>query len=120
VHRPVRPDWKVASVFSEKHNYYSVQGEADRPILQVRYPPGINIRTEESNAVSKMQLVIKRGPGGPLNTWFDEEIDLAEVFTKYFPETDEVPKIVGIGLLSDGDGTKSLVEADYAAFELVD
>jgi hypothetical protein len=57
--------------------------------------------------------------GGPLNAWVDEEIDPRAEFLKHFePEgsLDDVPDLVGIGIMTDGDQTQSPGEADYAQF----
>jgi len=60
--------------------------------------------------------------GGPLGEWRTEEIDPTVAFREHFeggnPNAD-VPDFVGIGIMSDGDQTRSISAADYAAFELV-
>jgi hypothetical protein len=57
--------------------------------------------------------------GGPLDAWKTEEIDLRSEFRKHFadgkPDAD-VPDFIGIGLMTDGDQTKSESSADYAEF----
>jgi hypothetical protein len=59
--------------------------------------------------------------GGPLDTWQGEDIDLRAEFRKHFedgnPEA-EVPDLLGIGLMTDGDQTQSESAADYAGFVL--
>jgi hypothetical protein len=60
--------------------------------------------------------------GGPLNAWRNEEIDLASEYRRHFENNDanaEVPDFVGIGLMTDGDQTKSESAADYGTFTLV-
>jgi len=75
----------------------------------------------------------KRGPfaaqdtivlrsGGPPGAWRDEEIDLREEFRNHFENGDAraaVPDLAGIGILTDGDQTRSESVADYAGFTLV-
>lgn len=60
--------------------------------------------------------------GGPVGTWLSEEIDLASEFRRHFeggnPNAD-VPSFVGVGLMTDGDQTRSASAADYGAFVLV-
>jgi hypothetical protein len=60
--------------------------------------------------------------GGPLSEWKTEEIDLASEFRNHFeggnPKA-EIPDFVGIGLMSDGDQTKSESSADYGPFTLI-
>ena len=57
--------------------------------------------------------------GGPLNEWQTEEIDLKAEFRKHFEGGDQsadVPDLLGVGLMTDGDQTKSHSAADYADF----
>jgi hypothetical protein len=59
--------------------------------------------------------------GGPLDTWKEERIDLDADFRAHFEQghaTADVPPFVGIGLMSDGDQTKSESSADFADFVL--
>jgi hypothetical protein len=59
--------------------------------------------------------------GGPLDTWQSEDIDLRAEFRKHFEDGDpdaEVPDLLGIGLMTDGDQTQSESAADYAGFVL--
>ena len=60
--------------------------------------------------------------GGPLGVWKEEEIDPSADFRAHFEGGDpnaDVPDFVGIGLMSDGDGTQSISASDYAGFVLV-
>ena len=60
--------------------------------------------------------------GAPLDTWSSEEIDLASAFRRHFGGNNanaDVPNFVGIGLMTDGDQTRSASAADYGAFTLV-
>lgn len=60
--------------------------------------------------------------GGPVGVWKDEEIDLAAEFRKHFADGDanaDVPDLIGIGLMSDGDQTHSISAADYGGFLLL-
>lgn len=60
--------------------------------------------------------------GGPLGQWKTEEIDPSAEFRAHFeggnPNAD-VPDLVGLGIMSDGDQTKSISAADYAGFALL-
>ena len=60
--------------------------------------------------------------GRPLNAWRTEEIDLASEFRKHFADGDaraDVPDFVGIGIMSDGDQTRSESSADYGTFTVI-
>ena len=73
----------------------------------------------EINLVSQDTIVLQSG--GPLNKWVTEEIDPTADFRKHFRDGDpdgHVPDLVGIGLMTDGDQTKSESSADYGGFEL--
>jgi hypothetical protein len=59
--------------------------------------------------------------GGPLGVWRTETVDLKQEFRRHFDDGNpngDVPDFVGIGLMTDGDQTKSESAADYAAFIL--
>jgi hypothetical protein len=65
------------------------------------------------------RVVVLRS-GGPLDTWLTEEVDPRGDFVRYFGVAPEdVPDLLGVGILTDGDATRSRSEADYAGFELV-
>ncbi|MEO7096250.1 MAG: DUF3047 domain-containing protein, partial [Polyangiales bacterium] len=57
--------------------------------------------------------------GGPLREWRNVSIDLASEFRNHFAGGDataEVPDFIGLGLMSDGDQTKSDSSADWGTF----
>jgi hypothetical protein len=59
--------------------------------------------------------------GGPLGSWKTEELDLKSEFRKHFADGNpkaDVPPLLGIGLMTDGDQTQSESSADYAAFNV--
>jgi hypothetical protein len=62
-------------------------------------------------------IILESGP--PLDTWKDEEIDLATEYRNHFEggKADaDVPDFVGIGIMTDGDQTGSESSADYTGF----
>ena len=57
--------------------------------------------------------------GGPTDQWKTEEIDLKGDFRRHFEDGKmdaDVPDFIGIGVMSDGDQTKTESAADYAQF----
>jgi DUF3047 family protein len=59
--------------------------------------------------------------GGPLDVWKSEEVDLIAEFRAHFENgraDADVPPFVGIGLMCDGDQTRSESAADFADFVL--
>ena len=60
--------------------------------------------------------------GGPVGAWKNESIDPSAEFRAHFengnPSAD-VPDLVGLGIMSDGDQTLSISSADYTAFTLI-
>ena len=57
--------------------------------------------------------------GGPTDQWTSEAIDLKSAFRIHFEDGKadaDVPDLVGLGVMSDGDQTHSESAADYAAF----
>jgi hypothetical protein len=55
--------------------------------------------------------------GGPLGEWMAETIDLDAQFRAHFGG-DDVPDLQGLGLMTDGDQTRSQSAADYGGFVL--
>lgn len=55
--------------------------------------------------------------GGPLDEWKTEQVDARAEFAKAFGvKLEDVPDLVGIGLMTDGDQSGSVVQSDYADF----
>jgi len=57
--------------------------------------------------------------GGPTNVWVEESIDPRADFLRHFEPTaslSDVPDLVWIGVMTDGDQTNSLADADYGFF----
>jgi hypothetical protein len=81
--------------------------------------PG-TICDRKRNAFVAQDTIILRA-GGPLGVWQMEAIDLRAAFRTHFeggnPRAD-VPPLLGIGLMTDGDQTKSESTGDYADFVL--
>jgi hypothetical protein len=53
--------------------------------------------------------------------WVEEEVDPEALFQQHFidtGDTDYLPELQGIGILTDGDQTNSQSSADYAGFEM--
>jgi hypothetical protein len=73
------------------------------------------------NPFSAQDTVILES-GGPLGAWRFVEIDLAHQFRHYFEGGNpnaSVPDFVGIGIMSDGDDTRSESAADYGKFTII-
>src|ERR1700690_3077295 len=72
------------------------------------------------NPFSAQDTVILES-GSSANVWKSEEIDLQAQFRAHFEDgraAPAVPPLVGVGLMSDGDATKSESAADYGDFVL--
>lgn len=57
--------------------------------------------------------------GQTSSQWVEQEVDIDALFQQHFidtGETDEIPELQGIGILTDGDQTLSESSADYASF----
>jgi hypothetical protein len=70
--------------------------------------------------VAQDTVVLRVGP--PLDSWQTEEIDLRADFRKHFEGGDksaDVPDFVGVGIMTDGDQTRSESSADFGTFTLV-
>jgi hypothetical protein len=72
----------------------------------------------KSNPFSAQDTVILES-GGAADQWKQEEVDLKADFRRHFEDGKmdaDVPDFVGLGVMSDGDQTKSDSAADYAGF----
>lgn len=67
--------------------------------------------------VAQDTIILESGPSN--GTWRKVELDLVREWRRHFAEGDaeaEVPAFAGIGLMSDGDQTRSESSADYGVF----
>lgn len=81
--------------------------------------PGATCDSKRNPLVASDTLVLHSGP--PTGEWREEEIDPAALFREHFEGGNpaaEVPELQGIGILTDGDQTRSMSAADYAGFVL--
>ncbi len=63
-----------------------------------------------------LQIPLRADAPGP--AWQSESVDLCALFQKEYGPC-EGERVLYVGVVTDGDNTKSLAEADYASFELV-
>jgi len=76
---------------------------------------------DEKSSPFVAQKTVVLESGAPLDVWKSERIDLKAEFRKHFENGDpsaSVPDFLGIGIMSDGDQTRSDSSADYADFVL--
>jgi hypothetical protein len=72
------------------------------------------------NVLMRGETIIQRS-GGPLGAWVTESLDLEAEYRKHFAGGDpraEVPDLIGIAVLTDGDDTHSASSADFGSFSL--
>lgn len=78
-------------------------------------PPG-TICDRRRNAFMAQDTIVLAS-GGPLGVWKHEAIDLAHEFQAHFSDKD-LPPLIGIAVMTDGDQTRSASTGDYADFVL--
>lgn len=88
-------------------------------IFSMAHKKGFNFRSSDSNFLNAMHIVVIEDRVDQAGKWLGYEINFYEDFKRFFGREDALP-LLGIGILSDGDGTKKEVIADYADFVLVD
>jgi hypothetical protein len=67
--------------------------------------------------VARQTTILEKG--GPLGVWRQESLDPKAEYVRHFGgKLEDVPDLVGMGLLTDGDQTKSVSAADYSDFVL--
>ena len=77
-------------------------------------------RSKRNPFVAQDTVVLESG--APLDAWASEDIDLKAEFRRHFEGNDQnadVPELLGIGIMTDGDQTHSVSAADYGDFALV-
>ena len=82
-------------------------------------PAGATCNRIRNPLVASDSIVLRSGPGN--DGWVEESVDPEELFRQHFTDGDpgnEIPELQGIGLMSDGDQTRSTSAADYAGFVL--
>jgi hypothetical protein len=70
-----------------------------------------------NNPIIRGETIIQRS-GGPLRVWVDESLDIDAEFHKHFGADAEVPPLLGVAILTDGDQTHSLASCDFGSFIL--
>jgi hypothetical protein len=63
-----------------------------------------------------LQVALTNDPAG--TAWLSESVDLCGMYRQQFGPC-EGQHVLYVGVMTDGDGTQSLAEADYADFQLV-
>lgn len=82
-------------------------------------PKGTTCHRKRNLFRAQDTVIVDSGP--PLNEWRTVEIDPDREFRNHFEDGDahaEVPDLVGIGIMTDGDQTRSPSSADYTRFVL--
>ena len=80
-------------------------------------PPGTVCDRRRNPFVAQDTVVLRSG--GPLGVWQQESIDLAREFRQHVEAGDrdaDVPSLIGIAVMTDGDQTKTESVGDYADF----
>jgi hypothetical protein len=66
--------------------------------------------------------VVLEGPAGKTGEWKDEKVDVARDWLRFYGDKGQTlkdaPPLIGVGILTDGDDTRSHPSADYAAFKV--
>jgi len=78
-------------------------------------PKGQTCDQKRNLFVVQDTVILESGP--PIGVWKDEAIDPTAEFRAHFEG--DVPDFVGIGIMSDGDQTRSISAADYTGFALL-
>jgi Protein of unknown function (DUF3047) len=104
----------VAAAFKRGFKWYIL-----RFVWSTVSPLGAVCDKKRSLLLARDTIVLERG--GKPGVWLREVVDLHQSFLNHFergnPNAD-VPDLVGIAVLSDGDQTHSESGADYTGFEL--
>ena len=81
--------------------------------------PGTVCDRRRNTFVAQDTVVLESG--GPAGVWKHESLDLTHEFRAHFADGDEhadVPPLMGLGVMTDGDQTKTESTGDYSDFVL--
>jgi hypothetical protein len=76
-------------------------------------PPGTICDRRRNSFVAQDTVVLESG--GPTGIWKRESLDLTREFREHFGDSD-VPPLMGLGVMTDGDQTKTESTGDYSDF----
>jgi hypothetical protein len=82
-------------------------------------PLGATCNRMRNPLVASDSIVLRTGASS--GEWVEEVIDPEALFRQHFADGDpgaEIPELQGIGVMTDGDQTRSMSAADYAGFVL--
>src|SRR6185295_1666683 len=82
-------------------------------------PAGATCNRIRNPLVASDSIVLRTGTTS--DGWVEENVDPEDLFRQHFKDGDpssDIPELQGIGLMSDGDQTRSISAADYAGFVL--
>lgn len=97
--------------FGERLVVKLASAEAGRPVptatLCYLWAAKLPAGTVLDDAFSRrLRMIVLRGPNAPLQTWFDERRDIRADFLRLFgDETQQVPPVIGVGVMADSDNT---------------
>ena len=101
-----------------------VSFKAGMKVMVIKYvwnatgKPGKTCELANNPFFAKRIIVLR--VAGETDTWHTEEVNPRADFVRYFGgKLEDVPEFIGLAVLSDGDATKSVVEADYGGFVLL-
>src|SRR5262249_58942972 len=78
---------------------------------------GARCQHQRNPLVAQDTIILEAGP--PVGAWVDEEIDLDAAFRTMFEDGNpnvDVPELQGLGIMTDGDETRTEASADFAKF----
>jgi hypothetical protein len=82
-------------------------------------PKGKTCDSRRNPFVAQDTIILESG--SPTGTWVTEDIDLRAEFQNHFEggdQTANVPDMAGVAIMTDGDQTGSVSEADYGTFTI--
>jgi len=78
-------------------------------------PPGTILEHPKSG---RAQLIVVESGNGKAGRWLAEERDLTADWKRVFPDK-MVPKVVGVGMMTDGDSLGQTLTGGYADLQLI-
>ncbi len=116
---PSGADERNAKTNDSALGVYAVFPHSPVSVKSVKYiwSERVRVGTHLTSSRGLTQVRVLRSGAERKGEWVEERVNVLEDYRRYFGET-EVPKPLGIAVLTDSDDTRSSAQGDYADFRV--
>ena len=116
---PARSDERKSSINDSALAVYAVFPGSPVSVKSLKYVWSrvVPVGTHLTSSAGNTQVRVLRTGTDKAGQWVEEQANVRDDYRKYFGVSD-VPRPVGIAVLTDSDDTKSTAQGDYASFRV--